>query len=226
MITISQYVYLTEIRLLVPTFPFVCFLAAFAFSQLQTWDRPAFRLSWVITVLVTLVLAVSLVTEAQTFLSSRPLAPLIGIESRKDYVQRRLGVYAEAMERTYHELAGQRRFFFLWEPRGYYAERGSLEDATLDNLAQLRVTYGQAEQAVAALEALGVSHLLVNNTGLQFLLGPTPRPPTLDHLSGQPEAGESLYPLAAADRRFLADLLELCQPTSNENSAYAIFALP
>ena len=179
-----------------------------------------------ITVLVTLVLGVSLVVELQTFLSFRPLAPLVGVEPRDNYLKRRLGPYVEAVERTHESAPYEPRFFFLWEPRGYYADQTSLADPTLDNLAQLRVAYGQAGEALTALQASGFSHLLVNQTGLQFLQGPTPRPPTLGNLSGRAEGGESLYPLAAADRRFLADLLELCQPTSNENSAYAIFALP
>lgn len=226
MVAISQYVYLAETRLLLPTFPLLCFIAAFAFVQLETWDRRSLRVSRVVAVLVTLVLVVNAVAGTQAFLSLRPLPPLVGLESRGDYLERRLGSYAEAMEHTHEELPGQPRFLFLWEPRGYYALRTSLADATLDNLAQLRVAYGQADEALAALRALGFSHLLLNQSGLQFLRGPTPRPPTLAILSGQAESGESLYPLTDADQRFLDDLLEVCQPVSDGNSAYAVYLLP
>jgi hypothetical protein len=226
MVTVSQYVYLAETRLLLPAVPLLCLGASYAFVRLRAWDRHSFRLSWVVSVLVALVLVVNVTVEAQGFLSIRPFAPLVGLESPEDYLKRRLGPYQEVMEFTHRSLSAPPRFLFLWEPRGYYAEMNSVADPTLDNLAQLHVEYRQAEEARNALRAAGISHLLLNQTGLQFLQGPTPRPPTLENLSGEASSSVSLYPLTDADKRFLHDLLDLCEPVSDPYGGYAIYLVP
>jgi hypothetical protein len=225
-ITMYRYIYLAETRLILPIFPLLCLAAAFALYRLPAWDRRSFRLSWVVGVVVTLVLVANLVTEARAFLAARPVAPLLGLESRRDYLARRLGSYSEAMGYVSDRLPAQAQLLFLWEPRGYYCQRPAQADATLDNLAQLRVAHGRAEDAQAALQADGFTHLLLHRAGLEFIKEPTPRPPTLSTLLGQPPPEESLYPLTDNDLRFLDDLLAHCQIVGNVGPFYEIYQLP
>lgn len=225
-ITMYRYIYLAETRLILPVFPLLCLAAAFVLYRLPAWNRRSFRLSWVVGVVVTLVLVVNFVTEARAFLAVRPVAPLIGLESRRGYLARRLGSYFEAMRHVNDQLPAQAQILFLWEPRGYYCQPPTLADTTLDNLAQLRVAYGEAEDALAAQQAGGFTHLLLHRAGLEFIQGPTPRPLTLSGLLGQPPPEQSLYPLTDDDQRFLDDLLALCQMVGNAGTYYEIYQLP
>jgi hypothetical protein len=225
-ITMYRYIYLAETRLILPAFALLCVAAAFALYRLPALDRRSFRLSWVVGVVVTLVLIVNLVAEARAFLAVRPVAPLLGVESHRDYLARRLGSYSDAMRHINDRLPAQARLLFLWEPRGYYCQRPTRADATLDNLAQLRVAHGKTEDALAALQADGFTHLLLHRAGLEFIQEPTPRPPTLSSLLGQPPPEESLYPLTLDDLRFLDDLLAHCQIVGNVGTFYEIYQLP
>jgi hypothetical protein len=225
-VTIYRYIYLAETRLILPAFPLLCLAAAFALYRLPAWNRRSFRLSWIVGVVVALVLIVNLVTEARTFLAVRPVAPLLGLESDRDYLARRLGSYSEAMRQINDRLPAQARLLFLWEPRGYYCQPPARADATLDNLAQLRVAYREAEDALTALQADGFSHLLLHRTGLEFIQGSTPRPLTLSSLWNQPPPEQSLYPLTDDDLRFLDDLLAHCQMAGNVGTFYEIYQLP
>lgn len=224
--TIYRYVYLTETRLLLPVFPLLCLMAAYALYRLPVWDRRAFRLSWVVGVVTTLILALNLLTETHAFLAAHPLEPLVGLESRPDYLVRRLGAHAEAMRYTNENLAANSRLFFLWEPRGYYCEHSILADATLDNLPQLRMTYQDAETALVTLQAEGFTYLLFYRAGLEFIRGPTPRPPTLSGLVGQPPPEEPLYPLTGDDLSFLETLLAQCRMVDSIGEIYEIYQLP
>jgi hypothetical protein len=225
--TASRYAYLTETRLLLPAFPFLCLAAAFALHRLPIWDHSTFRLSWVVGVVVALVLVLNLLTEAQAFLKVRPLAPLVGLESREAFLSRRLGYHMGAMRYTDDHLPAQSRCFFLWEPRAYYAKHSAFADATLDNLAQLRANYQQdTEAALTALRAKGFTHLLFYRSGLEFILAPTLRPPTLSSLASQPKWEQSLYPLTDADLRFLEDLLGRCSADGDVGGVYEFYRLP
>ncbi len=225
-VTIYHYVYLVETRLLLPVFPLLCLAGAYAFHRLRAWDRQALRLSRVVGGVVALVLIATLATEAYAVLSGRPLAPLFGLESRADYLARRLGAHFAAMNWLNERLPADSRILFLWEPRGYYCRRPAQPDATLDALAQLRVSYPDAESALVALRADGFTHLLLYRAGLEFLRGPTPTPPTLESLIAPSAPGRSLYPLTADDMGFLHDLLTRCHLVQNLGDIYEIYQLP
>jgi hypothetical protein len=224
--TIYQYVYLVETRLLLPIFPLLCLAAAFALEQLSGWDRKVFRLSRVIVGVAAVVLAVNVITEARDFFSIRPLAPLLGLESREEYLARRLGAYQDAMHFVNDRLPAGSRILFLWEPRSYYSQYPALGDATLDNLAQLRLTNGDEDMALAALRSRGFTHLLLYRSGLVFLLEPTPRPPTVKGLLKPSLQEESYYPLKQDDLNFLENLLGRCQRVGSLREVYEIYQLP
>jgi len=223
---VYHYVYLAETRLLLPAIPLLCLAGAYALHRLPVWDRPSLRLSRVVGGVVVLVLATNLVTETCAVLSIHPLAPLAGLESRADYLARRLGAYFEAMRQLNERLPAASRTLFLWEPRGYYCQQPAQPDATLDNLAQLRVGHPTAQAALTALRAEGFTHLLLYRAGLEFLRRPTPRPPTLNSLLGQSPPQQSLYPLTHDDLRFLDDLLAHCQRVADLGGIYEIYRLP
>ena len=228
-IVIYRYVFMAQTRMLLPAIPLLCLLAALAIRRVATWDRPKLSLSWVIGAAVALVLALSLLANVYVFLAARPLSVLAGLESRKDYTAERLGAYSDAMRSISPEGNlgdADARFFFLWEPRGYYAPRLAQADPTLDNLAQLRLAHGSPDAALAALRAEGFTHLLFNRTGLEFLSGPTPHPPMLSALTGESPAEQSYYPITDEDRSFLQALLSSSQLEESIGDTYETYRLP
>lgn len=229
-VTIYRYVYLTETRLILPAFPWLCLAAAFALDRLPAWDRRSFRLSRVVGGLVAAIVVMNLVIEVRTTLAVRPLAPLLGLESRDAYLTRRLGAHFEAMRYVDEDLSETTRILFLWEPRSYYSLHPTQADTTLDNLAQLRETWADAEDppgsALDALQAAGSSHILLYRAGLQFLQGSTPRPPTLGSLLGQAPTEPSYYPLTDSDLHFLDALLARSQPAANLAGIYEVYRIP
>ncbi len=225
-VTIYVYAYLTETRLLLPIFPLLCLAAAFGLSRLADWDRPAFRLSWLVRTVAALVLALTLAMETYAFLSARPLAPLLGLEGRDAYLLRRLGAHKAVMDEIDSRLPAGAKLLFLWEPRAYYCAPPALADATLDNLSQLRLAYGRVDAALDALRAAGFSHLLLYRSGMEFLRQPTVPPPTFTSLWRPTEAEESYYPLVEEDLLFLEELLARCQPVGGVGEAYQVYRLP
>jgi hypothetical protein len=226
LVTIYQYVYLVETRLILPVFPLLCLIAGFALSHLPAWDLKSFRLSWVVSSMISLVLVLNVLTEAKALLEIHPFAPLLGLESRQAYLARRLGAYFQAMQDTNGNLPPDAKIFYLWEPRGYYSQHTSRADATLDNLAQLELISPNADAALAALKADGFGYLLYYRAGLQFLLGPTPRPPTLVSLIERSQPQESNYPLAEDDLDFLTAILARCRKLAGTSEVYEIYQLP
>ncbi len=225
-VMIWRYLYLTQTRLLMAVFPFLCLAAAYALDKLPRWDHRALRLSWVVGVVVSLVLIVTLFMEGYTFLAARPFAPLVGLESSDDYLTRRLGFYVDAMRYTNERLPDKSRTLYMWEPRGYYGQSHALADTAFDNLSQLRARYGTVAQALTALRADGVTHIMLHISGLRFLQSPTARAPTLGSLVGDPPPEQQLYPLANADLQFLEDLLGRCSVVGDAGGAYQLYRLP
>jgi hypothetical protein len=224
--TIYACLYLTEIRLLLPAFPFLCLTAAFALDRLPAWDRKILRLSRFVGGVVAIVLVTNLVTEAQSFLAQRPLAPLVGLESGEAYLARQLGIYFDTMQYISRHLPGEARLAFLSEPRGYYCQRSIQPDEALDNLAQLRATYASPDAALSALEAAGFTHLLFYRAGLEFLQAPAQRPPTLSGWIRGPSSEPSFYPISDSDLSFLEAILSRCSPTASLDGIYEIYQLP
>jgi hypothetical protein len=223
---IYRYVYLAESRLLLPTFPLLCMAAAFGLHQLPTWDRESLRLSWVVGVVIALALVTNLFAEIQTFSAIHPLHSLVGLESREDYLTRRLGAHFESMHQMDEQLPALAKTLFFWEPRAYYSQRTVLADATLDNLAQLRLVAQDVETALAMLGDEGFTHLLLFQAGLEFIQAPTPRPPTLGSFLDRSPPEDSLYPLTGDDLNFLETLLDHCQAAGNIGETYGLCELP
>jgi hypothetical protein len=224
--TVYSYVYLVETRLLLPIFPLLCLVAAFALQQLPRWDLRQLRLSRVVGGIVVLVLALNLATEAHRFLAVYPLATLAGFETRDSYLMRRLGAHYATMQYVNENLPPESRLLFLWEPRSYYCSPPAQGDATLDNLAQLYLAYGDAEEALDALRSEGVTHLLFYRAGLGFLRGPAPRPPTISSLLGDAPPERSHYPISDDHALFLDELLAQCQLVESMAGIYVLYRLP
>lgn len=224
--SVFRYAFMAQTRLLFPALPLMCLVAAYGLRRLQIWDRPAFRLSWVVSAAAAVVLAANVVTMAYAFLAIRPIDVLAGLESRSDYLSRRLGTYYETMRYVSEQLPADSHLLFFWEPRAYYAQPAAQGDTALDHLPQLRLAHPSAAAALSELRGQGITHVVYYRAGLELLSAPTARAPTLGTLFGRPPAEHSFYPIDPDDREYLAQLLSRCQLVQRLGDSYEVYRLP
>jgi len=59
---------------------------------------------------------------------------------------------------------------FLWEPRSYYCHRDCRPDSILDTFGHLEYRYGTAGNIAAFWREAGVTHVLLHQAGLDFVV--------------------------------------------------------
>jgi hypothetical protein len=104
------------------------------------------------------------------WLPAQPWAYLSGAETRDDYLTRRLGAHYTAMQALNEQLPPDAVVQFFWEPRSYYCDLDCRPDSILDAFDHLVYLYGDADSIAAALRAEGVTHVLIWQTGLDFIV--------------------------------------------------------
>ena len=74
-----------------------------------------------------------------------PLPYLAGLETREQYLTRRLGTHYGTMQQLNDVLPAEAVVVFLWEPRSYYCQLDCRPDSILDAFSHLVYQYGSAE---------------------------------------------------------------------------------
>ena len=93
--------------------------AALVLLRVPALDTRRLSASWLVKAAVALVLGLNALVLGTTFVQEQPLAPLLGVESRADYVARRTGTAYTAAFQHVNALPPQSKTLFLWEPRTY-----------------------------------------------------------------------------------------------------------
>jgi hypothetical protein len=167
---LARSLLLVQTRLLLPMFGITAVIAAVILLRLDRLTRPALAVGWLTRVIVSLTLALILFSWLQYMLLLNPLPVALGLESKSHFWQRTLGPYQTAIE-TINSLPADTRVQFLWEPRSYGCQVDCRPDALLEHFWQMTQHQGFDETAVAAAWAeQGVTHLLLSQRGLDFLL--------------------------------------------------------
>lgn len=162
---------LWQVRLLLPGLVALLPAMAWALEQLQALDTPALRLSFVLRVVFGAVLALALVRQTVDVLTVQPLRYLAGAETRADYLTRRLGPHFTRQSALAEQLGEDAVVALLWEPRSYYCSVDCHPDAILDVIPHFAHLYGDDAAAVITdWRAQGVTHVLVNEWGLAFVI--------------------------------------------------------
>jgi hypothetical protein len=199
---------LMQSRLLLPVFPLVALIAALGVRRLPALNLRALSVSWLVKVALALVLALEALSLGTTFVRDRPLAPLLGVETRTDYAARRMGTaYAAAIQQI-NDLPPGSKTLFLWEARTYNCRQACLPDSLYDNLVHLAGLYGHAQGLVDGLRAQGITHVLLNHKIMELALA---------------EGGD---PIGPADLAVLSDLqAHYLRPVYADGVAYTLYAL-
>jgi hypothetical protein len=169
---------LMQARFLLLLFAALAVLLAAGLDAISAFNLPRFSLQRFLLVAVTLVVAVQLISTGLWFLRDWPLSYILGAESRQAYLQRQLGSNYEVIAYVNQHTEPESFIYFLWEPRSYYFERRVYPDITLDNLPYLVYRYKSAERIAQYWREIGVTHVLFNESGFEFIRVAGVAPPT------------------------------------------------
>ena len=199
---------LMQSRLLLPVFPLVALMAALALRRLPALNLPALSVSWLVKAALSLVLALEALSLGTAFVRDRPLAPLLGLETRADYAARRMGTaYAAAIQQV-NDLPPGSVTLFLWEPRTYHCRQACIPDSLYDNLVHLASRHSQAQGVVDELRAQRVTHVLLNHQIMELAVA------------------ASNDPIRPADLAVLSELqARVLHPVYADGVMYTLYAL-
>lgn len=157
-------------RFLFLTFGAVATLGGLALERLRTLRCPQLDVAWMARAVISLTLALLLLSTLTRFLEVNPLPVILGLEAREDYLTRRLGWYYPMVEYL-NQLPSDTVVLFLWEPRSYHCQIQCWPDALLDRFLHAVHLYGNDADAIAAAwRAEGVDYVLLHRAGLESIL--------------------------------------------------------
>ncbi len=159
-----------QIRLFFAIFPALAILCAAGIKAVASFDAPSLRVSVILRAALVLVLSLSALENLVAFAARSPLAYLVGAQGAADYRAASLSTYVAAIDRINALPAGS-RIEFLWETRSLEcaATVRCEPDVVIDRWWHLRRTVGAASEIVSAWKAKGVTHVLINESGLNFV---------------------------------------------------------
>ncbi len=161
---------LFQSRLLLPAFVLLAPLLAYVFEAIREFDHPQFSLRRFMNMAVGFVLFLVLMNQLWGWLPAQSWAMLSGSESREAHLTRRLGTHYLAMQAVNETLSPDAVVAFLWEPRSYYCDRDCRPDSILDEFGHLIYLHNDADSIADAWRQDGVTHVLIWQAGLDFLL--------------------------------------------------------
>lgn len=160
---------LWQVRLFYPGLVALCPVLAWLFDEIRAWDHPQFSLRNLMNLALGFVLGMLLLNQFWGWLGAQPWAYLSGAESREAYLTRRLGEHYVTMQALNEQLPPDAVVTFLWEPRSYYCDLDCRPDSILDKYGHLVYLHDDAAGIAEAWRTEGVTHLLIWQTGLDFL---------------------------------------------------------
>jgi hypothetical protein len=169
LVGLARSALLMQTRLLLPVFGIVAVLGAVALDRLKALRSPHLDVGWLARAVMSLTLALLLFSTLITFLQVNPLPVVLGLESRDDYLARRLGVYHLAMSAV-NALPPDSRIVFLWEPRAYACQVDCWPDALLDRFLHLTYLHPDADTIAREWREAGVTHVLLHRLGMEAII--------------------------------------------------------
>ncbi len=174
---------LLRARFLFLVFGTAAMLGGAALSRIHTLNRPQLRVDWLTRTVISITLGLLLFSMLTAFLSENTLPVVFGLESREDYLRRRLGWYYVAIEHINQALPPDAQVLFLWEPRTYHCQAECWPDAMLDRLPHSAHLHGYDANVIAdTWRTAGFTHVLLYQSGLELLVETHPDPITDEHL--------------------------------------------
>lgn len=199
--------HLFQTRLLFPiliplTFPF-----ALGMELLPKLDLPKLKISFIVRVLLFLAVTINLVNLGLQVTARNPLAVALGMTARQDYFAKRQPGYANALALV-NEAPRDAKIYFLFEPRSYGMNAHVQPDSINMNFIHDIWRYKTPEAAVTAWRNSGYTHVLISNTGADFIL-------------------QNAFTIIPIDREILSQLELLLLPVETSvDGDYTLYQIP
>ncbi|MBV6396696.1 MAG: hypothetical protein HFACDABA_02296 [Anaerolineales bacterium] len=161
--------HLFQTRLLFPILIPLTIPCALGLEMLARFDMPKFKVSFVFRAMLFLVVMINLVNLGLQITARNPLAVALGITSRQEYIAKRQPGYANALALVHHAPRGA-QIYFLFEPRSYGMDAHVQPDSINMNFIHAIWQYKMPKAALAAWRSDGYTHVLISNTGADFVL--------------------------------------------------------
>jgi hypothetical protein len=162
---------LLRARFLFLIFGITAVLGGLILFKVRQLKHPALEVGWLVQTILSLTLIFLLVTQTITFLQTNPLPVIVGLEEPQRYLTRQLGVYNIVMEEGVNRLPADASVVMLWETRTYACAVTCHPDPILGRFLHLTQYLGYDAPAIRqAWQSEGITHVLVSDLGLQFLL--------------------------------------------------------
>lgn len=160
--------WLVQMRLLFPIFPALALMGALGLESLRAQGGRA-DLVRALRGVVAITIGIMSLAIILAAIAAEPFKVVAGLESEDEYLYRHLGShYAMMME--INELPEEARVLTLWEPRTLYCERRCIPDSLINQWWHDRQVYGEPEDIAEAWRDRGLTHVLIFEDGLRFLV--------------------------------------------------------
>jgi hypothetical protein len=161
-LSVIQTIGLWQSRLLFPgLIPYAIFIG-YGIANLDDTNLPRFRISFIATTLIGIVIGITLFDNSLSLIARRPLTYALGIESRRAYFERIQPQYAEALDLV-GNTPSNAYVYFLYEPRSYNMPHKVQPDPINNNLQHDFYLYREAVAVINSWKARGYTHVLVFN---------------------------------------------------------------
>ncbi|MEZ0395356.1 MAG: glycosyltransferase family 39 protein [Anaerolineales bacterium] len=159
---------LIQTRLYFAFFPAWAVLAGAGFDAIGQVKTHAIRFGRIASFVVALALGFSTYTTCQDAYHRHAWEALLGLQSRPQYLADNLGGYAEAMQ-ALQDLPPGSRVLMAWETRSLYCLPICDPDEVIDRWYTDMRLYQTPERILAAWQEQGYTHLLVFQSGADFV---------------------------------------------------------
>lgn len=157
---VIQTINLWQSRLLWPGLIPLAIPIGFGIALLSDFDLPRFRISFIYTAIIGIVIAMTLLDNTLSLIVRRPLQYVLGMESRQSYFQRMQPRYASALALV-DSTPPDSFIYFIFEPRSYNMPRKVQPDPINNNLAHDYYLYGNPDAILNDWRSKGYTHLLL-----------------------------------------------------------------
>ena len=163
-----------QTRFLLPIFPSLSLLAATVLVHFVSPHSVQRRGRSLLAILPTSAMVlVTLVCNLFLLHLFSPLDVILGRESKDAFLRRRVTDYP-ALQFVQRHLPPETHVLMMWDGRGYYCDARCVPDADQSNWTRLVLPAQNVSAVAARLRAMGITHLLLNVSDAECLLGHDP----------------------------------------------------
>ncbi len=185
--------------------PAAAIAVGWGWEAIQGISAVGVRLYRIAGALVLIVLCLTLWGDTVNLVQHNPLSVIMGVRSKREYLDDLLGYYSPAM-RALHKLPQGSKVVFLWDERSLYAPIGTQADQLIDRFYIVRRRLGDPEVILNYWREEGFSNLLIYRSGASY-------------------EQQNRDILTTEDWEALNELLNLLPPPINFGGVYELYSL-